>query len=175
MPTELEAKIKVDDLAPIRNRLQSAGARPIGQYHETNRFYDTEAQTLRREDRGLRLRASRNVQTEEVICSLTYKGSRQPGPFKQREEIELVLNDPAAAELLLERLGFNRTLIFEKERESWQLNDCRVEMDEVAELGCFVEVEGPEEEAIHAILKTLGLEKALLIRESYPQLLNGRG
>jgi predicted adenylyl cyclase CyaB len=172
MPIELEAKIKVDDLNTVRTRLQSAGAQPLGQYHEINRFFDTTPPTLRPEDRGQRLRTSRDTQTGQTTHTLTYKGPRHAGQLKQREEIELPLPDPTAAELLLNRLGFARGLVFEKRRESWQLNDCRVELDEVAELGCFVEVEGPQEEAIHAVLETLGLEKAKLIRESYPQLLD---
>jgi adenylate cyclase class 2 len=172
MPLELEAKIKVDDLDTVRTRLQSAGARRLGQYHEINRFFDTTAPTLRREDRGLRLRTSRDAQTGQATHTLTYKGPRQAGQLKQREEIELPLPDDAGAELLLHRLGFARGLVFEKRRESWQLNDCRVELDEVPELGCFVEVEGPKEQAIRAVLATLGLEKATLIRESYPQLLD---
>ncbi len=171
MPTELEAKIKVADLAPLRARLRSAGARPIGQYHETNRFFDTAPPTLAPADRGLRLRTSRDTQSGRTTHTLTYKGPRQPGPFKQREEIELTLDDPAAAQSLLEALGFTRGLTFEKRRQSWHLGPCRIELDDVPPLGQFVEVEGPAQDAITAILQALNLENEPPIRQSYPQLL----
>jgi adenylate cyclase class 2 len=172
MGMELEAKMKVDDLNPIRKRLRAVKARCLGVFLESNRLFDNGAQSLRKRDQGLRLRTSRNIRSKKTVHTLTYKGPRLPGPLKRREEIELILKESDSAELLLGRLGFTHALVFKKRRESWRLQGCRVELDTLSVLGEFVEVEGPNRAAINKVRKTLGLEEAQLIRESYPQLLS---
>ena len=62
-------------------------------------------------------------------------------------------------------------LVFEKQRQSWLLDDCRVELDRLPLLGTFVEVEGPCETAIEQVLCKLELDKADLITTPYPILL----
>ena len=102
---------------------------------------------------------------------ITFKGPQQEGPYKKREEIELTVTDAAAAEALLAGLGYHRTLSFEKRRESWRLKDCLVELDELPQLGTFVEVEGPTESAVQNVLHTLGMENPPCIKTSYIAML----
>ena len=138
-PVEIEAKIKVDSLAPTRAKLESAGAKFVGDFTETNAIFDTEDRSLLAEDKGLRVRTARNAKTGGEVCTVTYKGPRQHGQLKARDEVELsVANSPDAVELL-ERIGFVRMLSFETRRESWKLGGCKVELDELPwSLGCFV-------------------------------------
>lgn len=79
--------------------------------------------------------------------------------------------DSVAAETLLASLGYHRTLSFEKRRESWRLKHALVELDELPQLGTFVEVEGPTESAVHEVLRTLGLENQPCIKTSYIAML----
>ena len=94
---------------------------------------------------GLRLRTNHDSATGTETHIITWKGPRQPGALKSREEVELTVTDPADAALLLEKLGYVKVLTFEKRRQSWQLGGCKVELDELPLLGSFVEVEGPGE------------------------------
>jgi len=173
MPAEIEAKIKVPNHEAVREALRRAGGTLHARRLEINIFFDTPAAALRNADKGLRLRhnhylADPGGQDEMVI---TFKGPQQPGLYKKREEIELTVTDAAAAEALLAGLGFHRTLSFEKRRESWRLQGCLVELDELPHLGTFVEVEGPSESAVQNVLHTLGMENPPCIKTSYIAML----
>ncbi len=69
--------------------------------------------------------------------------------------------------------GEQRCVTFEKIRESWQLGDCRIELDEVPLLGTFVEIEGPSEPAVNKIKSELGFDAAKTITQSYVKMLVG--
>src|SRR2546430_15551428 len=77
MPVEIEIKLKIDHLAPIRDRLHKLGAKRVGEVMETNVFFDTADRSLLASDCGLRLRRSRDFTGgghEKLV--LTYKGPR---------------------------------------------------------------------------------------------------
>lgn len=171
MPTEVEIKLKVDTHELLRTRLQQLGAEPLGRVLEINRILDNAERTMLATDRGLRVRECRDENGALVRAMLTFKGPRQPGKIKRREEIELTIDDPATAADLLEQLGFREAVRFEKRRETWRLGECLVELDEVPYLGAFVEIEGPEEGRIEQIRGPLGLADTPLVRSSYIGLL----
>jgi len=68
-------------------------------------------------------------------------------------------------------LGYEKALIFEKKREIWQLDNCRVCLDELPLLGSFVEIEGADEERITRLQEKLGLGDVLHIPRSYATLM----
>ena len=165
MAVETEAKIQVADHEALRERLAQLGAKCQAERLEVNIYFDTAEGELLRNDRALRLRSigEKNV--------LTYKGPARKGKYKQRLEIQTAIADGQAVERLLGELGFAQSLVFEKRRQSWLLDECRVELDSLPLLGAFVEVEGPCEAAIGQVLCKLGLDKADLIATPYPILL----
>jgi len=170
MPTEIEAKMRLEDPAGLALRLRNANAQPLGEVMEFNEFFDTAGDDLYRAGAGLRLRASRDLASGRARCAITHKGRRLPGEIKVREETEVGVDDAAAARQLLDRLGFRRRLAFEKRRQSWRLEKCRIEIDQVPHLGYFVEIEGPDEQSVLDMRRRLGLENSPLISESYARL-----
>jgi adenylate cyclase class IV len=62
-------------------------------------------------------------------------------------------------------------LVYEKVRESWLLDDCRVELDQPPGIGLFVEIEGPSESSIQEVRAKIGLSDTAPVRESYVRLL----
>jgi adenylate cyclase class 2 len=171
MPVEIEAKMKVDSLDPVRERLKAAGASPIGEYLETNTFFDTDDRSLLAADQGLRIRRARVQSSGEEFVTITFKGPRQHGKLKSREEIELTVGSFDAASRLLESLAYRRVMSFQKKRQSWKLKDCRVELDELPQLGVYVEIEGPSEDAVLNIRELLQLHDRGLVKASYVALL----
>ena len=165
MALETEAKIRVADHQAIRGRLMQLGARSQGQQLQVDIYFDTAEDRLLMADRALRLRCSgkKNV--------LTYKGPQKQGRYKQRQEIQTAVEEPQALRDLLECLGFSQNLLFEKRRESWLLNGCRVELDTLPCLGTFVEVEGPSEQDIIQVLGQLQLDKNDSTKTPYPTML----
>lgn len=173
MPVEIEAKMAVADLDVVRVRLKELQAEPVGRMLETNAFFDTEDRSLLAADEGLRLRRNLNVDTNADEHVITYKGPRQHGLLKSRDEVELTVASSDDAGHLLERLGFVRMLSFEKRRESWRLGGCKVELDELPYLGSYVEVEGPDESTVLAVREQLGLSDRPIVRSSYVAMLMG--
>lgn len=170
MSTEIEAKIKVQDLSAVRKKLEAAGARRLAKVLETNSFFDTSAHSLQSADRGLRIRVAVD-ESGQSKCTVTMKGPLQHGQFKTREEIEFTASDPQAVRRIFENLGYHLTLSFQKRRESWELGGCEVELDELPYLGAYVEIEGPGETIVDAVRHSLGLENLPLITTGYISML----
>lgn len=173
MPIEIEIKLKVDHLAPVRDRLRQIGAQRVGEVMETNIFFDTYERSLLASDCGLRIRRSHDLTNhggEKLV--LTYKGPRAEGDVKRREEVEVSLDSIDAAVAILERLGYDRMLTFEKRRESWILDDCKIELDQLPHLGSYVEIECPGEYAIHRVREKLGLATVKAVEQTYADLVS---
>ncbi|MEK6799216.1 MAG: class IV adenylate cyclase [Planctomycetota bacterium] len=170
MATETELKLRVPSHEPIRAQLRAVGAEYLSSVVETNTILDHPDGSLRKAGCGFRLRESRHADTGEVECTLTYKGPREPGPLKVREELETLVEDAAAMRAVLQRLGYVMLLRYQKRRESWRLGECRVDLDEPARLGTFVEIEGPGEPAIRGVQNLLQLTSAKVVVRSYVAL-----
>ncbi len=171
MNLEIEAKMRLEGTAVLAAGLAALGARCEGKVLQRNDYYDTPDRRLRRQGQGLRVRVEHGPDRDVLGVVLTYKGPRRPGPLKTRPETELRVDDAAAAADLLEALGHQRVFSFEKRRETWRLNNCHVEIDTLPLLGCFVEIEGPDEKAVLDTRQHLGLGDEPLIAEGYFGLL----
>ena len=171
MGLEIEAKLKVESHEGVRAKLVDARAVCIGSVLESNHLFDRPDGSLRTAGCGLRVRSCVAISGEAPAPTLTYKGPRLASEFKCRQEIEIAVDDAGCAEAILESLGFVPILQFEKRRESWRLDDCLIELDEVPYLGTFVEIEGPDAPSVRRMRETLGLQNNTSIRESYIALL----
>ncbi|MBN1344002.1 MAG: class IV adenylate cyclase [Phycisphaerae bacterium] len=173
MAVEIEAKLKVASHEPIRQRLGAAGAERVGCVLETNTIFDSPDRTFLATDQGLRVRRIEVIDGPDRSATLTYKGPRTPDELKTRREVELSVSDAGAAVELLVALGFVTVLAFEKRRETWLAGGCHVELDELPRLGSYVEVEGPDSQAVRDVLTRLGLDGLPIVKESYIGLLIG--
>ncbi|HKQ48369.1 MAG TPA: class IV adenylate cyclase [Phycisphaerae bacterium] len=178
MPVELESKLSVPSHDPVRERLRAAGAVPEGRVVETNRLFDNAEQALFHAGCGLRVRSAVPVDGAwrasaggEAKSTFTFKGPQQKSGFKRREEIELPIENPEGLAALLAELGYTPWLVYEKRRESWTLGACKIELDEIPQLGRFVECEGPDDAAIREVLAALNLAAEPNIVHSYPALI----
>lgn len=165
MPNEIESKHRVKDFRAIRQALDRLGATFVGTVVETDSFYDTAGASLRGSDRGLRIRMSRKVAGPKGFTAppplVTFKGPRQPGSkLKVRREIQTPLDGAAGAKALGElfaQLGYAPTIKVRKQRSSYRLGPCKIELDQLARIGRFVEIEGPTAKSVIATCRKLGL------------------
>lgn len=171
MAVEIEAKMKVADLEMVREKLREAGGKRIGKVLELNTFFDKEDRSLLASDEGLRLRQARDLETGKTTIVATHKGPRQRGMLKSRQEVEVTVGEWDQAVELFEKLGFGVVLSFEKRRETWELERCNVELDELPHLGTYVEIEGPGETQVLKVRGMLGLNERGLEKASYAALL----
>jgi len=172
MCTEIEAKLKVDSLQEIAGKLDGLGAEFRQEQLQTDYHFDDANMTLQKTDRCLRLRRQLVNKSERFF--LTYKGAKEKSSFKKRQEIEIEIVDSGSVQKLFSALGYEKVLVIEKKRLTWQLGDCVVALDELPLIGNFVEIEGPDEGKIADVQKSLGLSGLSHIKKSYSALIRAR-
>ncbi len=168
MCVEIEAKLKVDSLTDVEHKLKELGAEFIAEQSQIDIQFDDVNSSLITTDRCLRLR--RQSAGDNVRVFLTYKGAKEKSDFKKRQEIEIEIDSVEKTQRLLHALGYQEILVVEKKRRLWQLGKCEVALDQLPQLGHFVEIEGPDSETIAEVQKRLGLAHVPSIMKSYPQI-----
>lgn len=171
MHMEIETKLKVEDHEPIRRRLRELNATHITTVREHNHIFDDSVRSLLAADKGLRVRYCEVEAGRDVPATMTYKGPRAAQRIKRRAELETTIGDARIVRQMLSSLGFHETISFEKRRETWRLDPCLIELDELPHLGLYVEIEGPDEKTIEDICQRIGLAGHRQMTESYIKLL----
>lgn len=170
---EVEQKFRLADLAQRERliaRLRDIGAVETGTVRQVDVYYSRPDRDLIAAGEALRVRQ------DDRGAALCWKGKRQRGQFKTREEIELALaaGDGEPAQLMLERLGYVPVGTVTKTRAGFQIpggghwpTAISVAVDNVDGLGLFVELElvvtGAQvvaaQSAIESLARELGLEE----------------
>ena len=158
---ELEVKFLVSNLEQLESKLQSLGADLIQpQSCELNLRFDDATFSLSRNASALRLR-------KDGGQKMTFKGpSMDHEGIRLRKEIEFSVSDFAAAQALLECLGFNVILAYEKFRAVYLLEDACISLDRMP-YGTFIEIESEDPESIKQLSNALSLDWTRRISESY--------
>jgi len=140
---EIEQKFRVADPQAVIARLSALGARSGEQHVESDHYLNAPDRDFAQTGEAFRLRriGERNF--------ITFKGRKEPGAVKIREEIELPLpsGDAMAQQYLrlFEQLGYRFVAIVRKQRHEWSLLadgfDLMICLDSVDHLGWFCEVE----------------------------------
>ena len=158
---EIEVKFYVYNLPAIQQKLIEMGGTLIqARCLETNLRFDTPDHSLSHDRRVLRLRHD----TENI---LTVKGAAEGGKSVSiRQEIEVLVDDFDTTRHLLEALGYQVYMIYEKYRAVYRLDQVLVTLDELP-YGSFIEIEGPDAAAIQQAAKQLGLRWQNRVTVSY--------
>ena len=161
---ETEVKFYVLDLDRIRRRLEElkAGLKQP-RVLETNLRFDLPDGSLRAKGQVLRLR-------RDTEARLTYKGAGQnTNGVLGRKEIEFVVDDFDKARQFLEALGYQQSMVYEKYRATYELDDVLIMLDELP-YGNFVEIEGDTNEQIQAVSTKLRMAWNSAVGTSYTGL-----
>ena len=161
MAREIEAKIRVSDLNAIHARLLALGASDEGVNLERNWVFDDATGSLHA--RGVLLRVRSHGDAGGI---LTVKRKVDGGAFKTREEVESMIDSTDDLLRQFEILGYGVAWIYEKRRRTMLWRDCVFALDECPEIGCFVEIEGSEDD-IRAACETIGLNPDSHIEDNY--------
>ena len=168
MKKEIEAKIRIDSFDSVINQLVKHKAVEHSRVVQNDTFYDTGSGDLKNAHCGLRIRRQKAHGMDQYF--LTYKGPKEEGPYKIRPESEIEISDADGLGIILKCLGYNEVLVFEKKRDIWILDNCEICLDEVAMLGRFIEVEGPDPDIVRSVLEKLGLAEYEHINNGYASM-----
>ncbi len=163
MGIEIEKKYRLRDeeRAGLAARLLDAGAERVASEFEENTIYT-----------GGKLEPGRSVLRVRRVggrAILTYK-ERFPSDsaIKRQREEETGVENVEALLAILDALGFEAAVVYEKRRETWHLAGAIVVVDELP-FGLFAEIEG-EEQNIEEAERLLNLQDAEAELMTYPQL-----
>ncbi|PIN98959.1 MAG: hypothetical protein COT90_01670 [Candidatus Diapherotrites archaeon CG10_big_fil_rev_8_21_14_0_10_31_34] len=162
---EIEVKHKIKgkkELKKIKNKLNQ-----IAQFKkkekELNLVFDSADSSFKKKGFLLRLRkASKNT--------LTFKSKiKGKGKFKERKETEMQIKDFYRTKKTLEKMNFEPKFIYEKKRETFELNQTEILLDELPFIGFYLEIEG-NKKSIKEVEEKLGLKEKNRITKNYLQL-----
>jgi adenylate cyclase class 2 len=163
MAIEIEKKysLTADETTNIIFMLDELNANFTGEAFEENIIYT--GGFLRERQAVLRLR---NVGGKTI---LTYK-ERVPTAtdIKHQIEHETAVENFEAASKIIEALGFTRSLVYEKLRRTWKIEDAEIVLDKLP-FGLYMEIEGSVD-SIKKVEKLLEIEDLPAMHETYPQL-----
>ena len=162
---EIEVKFLISNLPALLEKIQNLGAielRP--RMLEVNLRFDTPDRKLSERAQVLRLR-----QDDQAILTFKSPGQIVDGVIS-RTELEVVVSDFQSTRAILEALGFQVFMTYEKYRQNFRLNDLVASVDEMP-YGNFIELEGTSPEHVRATAALLGLDWAQRINLSYTALL----
>ena len=162
---EIEVKFKISSTQEILEKIHALGAVcDQDEQFERNLRWDDKDGTLEKTHQVLRLRDNGGV------AVLTYKAEKQNHQgIAEREEIETVVSDFENTRLILERLGYQIDFIYEKYRGIYTLNDTQLFVDHTP-IGDYIEIEGPDADAIRKSAELLGLDWEKRISKGYRNL-----
>ena len=148
---EQEVKFHLNDPKAFENQLISLCARlKQPRILEINLRFDTPERRLSAFFQVLRLR-------QDKVSRLTWKGPGNPaGEVSAREELEVEVSDLDTTRAILEGLGFEIMLVYEKYRAAYVLGDVEISLDKMP-FGNFCEIEGPDVVSIRNAAELLGL------------------
>ncbi|MCK9581401.1 MAG: class IV adenylate cyclase [Methanoregula sp.] len=133
---EVELKVKIPALDPVRKQLIEKNALSLGKVHEHDIYYNAPHRDFGVTDEAVRVRYT------DDHAVVTYKGPKiRKFGLKAREELNFAVECGQTFETMLDRLGFTRTLEVNKWRENYKLGPATICLDIVDELGTFAEIE----------------------------------
>ncbi len=162
---EIEVKHKIKnkkELNKIKKNLKKK-AEFKKKEKELNLVFDLPDSLFKKKGFLLRLRKAKKN-------TLTFKSPvKAKGKFKERKETELQIKNFKRTKELLEKMNFQSFFVYEKKRESFELNSTEILLDELPFIGFYLELEGTKK-GINETEKLLGLKKKNRITKNYLQL-----
>ena len=162
---EIEVKIKVEDFSEIEDILNTYKWDFVGDWvFEDNLVFDFNDLLLKKSGKLLRLRK----EDDRFILTFKKKVKEKDGLFKEREEIEVSVDDYEKMRTILEGVGMELFFRYQKYRKTYTLSENHICLDKTP-IGNFIEIEGSEA-FIEAYAKKLGFSSSDFINKSYYDL-----
>ena len=161
---ELEVKFYLSRRMELEERLIAQGGQlKEPRVHEINLRFDTPDQSLLNSGRLLRLRLDSRAR-------VTYKGLGSiEGGARLRQELEFTVSNFDTTRAVLEALGYEVYMMYEKYRTTYKLGNLEVVLDEMP-YGDFAEIEGPDGQSIQIAAQNLDVSWDARIMDSYTVL-----
>lgn len=184
---EVEVKIPIKERSGIEKALLTLGFELLGKETQIDDYYDHPCKSFQLTDEALRLRHHYTEESEDKKTlppakshEITYKGAKIDPKSKTRIELSLDINDSDTAQSILECLGFKFVASVQKRRIFYSKDRITASIDDVDEVGQFLELEiqaesfeevEPSRDCLLNLMRKIGLNPDRSTRKSYLELL----
>lgn len=177
---EVEIKVYVQDRKCLEERLLCLGFVKGNLIKETDRYFDSDQSRIRKNGMALRVRCCENITANTTEHYMTFKGPKMDRISMSRKELEMQIESSDKGKEILAELGYIPVIPVVKLRQYYRRNRITACLDQVEELGCYMELEmvvpdeGEKEgalETLFSLLQDLGYAKSDVINTSYLSLL----
>ena len=171
---EVETKLKIDCVETIEERIKELSGDYKGEKTEIDLYFDHPDMQILSGECALRVRDASGK------YRLTYKGPKKDDETTSRDEIEIGIESASEMIKILDELGFYELCQVKKLRKTYLLKDLIITLDDVMDLGEFIEVEGKasndrefkeKKDEIFKLLKKLRLSTDAISQRSYLEML----
>jgi predicted adenylyl cyclase CyaB len=169
---EIEARVKIKDVEKLKQQLIKLGATFAGQTTQEDRYFYTKEQ-MEKKAQGPGSFVLRTRKSDK--CFLTYKAfTTQLGAW---DEHEVQINDAEKMNDILLKSGFVQILHLVKSRIKGELDEFELCVDDVKELGTYLEValEGKDKKTARKklleLLGNLGFNEKDIEHRGYPEIM----
>ncbi|MFH1656716.1 MAG: class IV adenylate cyclase [Candidatus Nealsonbacteria bacterium] len=140
MNVEIEIKVKIDSFESIRKNLSNFG-KVVKSIKQIDEYYvpchrDFFAQKPKPVE-WLRIRTN----PDKVVFEYDKSFNKEDGSQDYADEYETEISQPDELRKMLEFLDFKKVITIDKKREYWDCGNIEVCLDDVKDLGLFIEVE----------------------------------
>lgn len=171
---EIELRAKVTNPQLLEEKLKSLEG--IVEKKSNERQVDTYLKQENDEDRKMIVRIRKNYEKDSAI--LTFKGKSKNEHDIAWQDYDTPIEDPERLERVLVNNGYVYVCMIDKVRQSFDYKDFEINVDNIRDLGLFVEVEkqGQENDVesikkeILDLLENLGISESDVITQGYVQL-----
>lgn len=173
MQKEIEVKARVDDLSEIRTKLETLGcifSEPVTQEDHLFVNFDGDYTVFMPNTNFLRIRKMK----DKILFTLKQPQSNELDCIEK----EVQISDADQFQQALELMGYHKVIEVSKTRTKTKYQDMEICLDEVKNLGTFIEVEkivdgdGAEvQKQLFDFLLTLGVQESDRVMNGYDTLL----
>lgn len=177
---EVEIKLPVRDKSATEQALCSLGFSAGDLVWESDTYFTSDSHDFKKLDEALRIRSCENRTTGETKAVITYKGPKLDKISMTRKELETGIEDAKVCTEIFTSIGFRPIFPVRKLRRYYHLEQMTACLDQVENLGDFLEIEMIVEEEqdresalqqMECILDKMGRSMAETIRISYLSML----
>jgi adenylate cyclase class 2 len=149
MHTEIEERILEVNKDEVINKLESLGAKKVGDWFQKRYVYDFIPKVG---GKWIRLR------TNGLSTTLTIKNIVS-SEIDGTQELEITVDDFEKTNLILNELGYEAKSYQENRRIQYEYGDVEIDIDYWPGIPTYLEIEGTSEEDVYDVLNKLGFKK----------------
>lgn len=177
---EIEIKLPIDRPETVLNGLISCGFEKAGRVREEDMYYNSEYHDVKKRDEALRIRKSTDLETGKTRSQINFKGKKLDQVSMSRKEYETEIKDSEHMDAILQAIGFFPVAGVCKVRQYLRRGEMTACLDQVENLGNFLELEViAEDESLRkrylnemeVLLGKMGLSMKDTVRTSYLSML----